>query len=45
MLKEIVEWFSPPLLFIEGYNSFLFTPRYIEPIHLARGEMDQLLEF
>jgi hypothetical protein len=26
----MVEWFSPPLLFIEGYSSFLNYPRYID---------------
>jgi hypothetical protein len=42
--KEIDEAISPPLLFIEGYSSSLNYPRYIEPIHLIRGKMDQLLE-
>jgi hypothetical protein len=43
--REMAEWFSTSLLFIEGYSSFLNYPRYIEPIHSAKGKMDQLLKF
>jgi hypothetical protein len=35
----------PSHLFLEGYFTTLNFSRYIEPIHLARGKMDQLLGF